>query len=327
MMAGISSVDKGPPVNLANLDLNLLVSLDHLLREQSVTRAATRMGLSQPALSASLARLRRHFGDELLTRVGNAYQLTPLAVQLRRRTALALSGVERVFESQAVFDPATSQRTFTVLASDYPIAVLGEHVGRILDEQAPHMRLRLERHTSTFIENASETLRDVDGLVLPHGFVQDMPHAVLHSDGWKILVADANKRVGEALTMDLLAELPWVLTYHAPAAFTPAARQLQMLGVEPHVQMVAETFLALPWLIAGTDRIALVQAELASRLTMLGDIRALDCPYDAVPLTEALWWHPTHEHDPEHAWLRSVFVEAGRRITERQAHHAGSLSF
>lgn len=306
-------------MNLASLDLNLLVSLDHLLREQSVTRAAARMGLSQPALSASLARLRRHFGDELLTRVGNSYQLTPLATQLRNRTATALAGVERVFTSQAVFDPATSQRTFTVLASDYPIAVLGEHVGRILDETAPHMRLRLERHSTTMVQNAHEVLRDVDGLVLPHGFVNDMPYEVLHTDGWKILVADSNKRVGAVLTMELLAELPWVMTWHAPAAFTPAARQLQMLGVEPRVQLVAESFLALPWLIEGTDRIALVQAQLADRLTRVGEIRALDCPYDAMPITEALWWHPTHEHDPEHAWLRSVFVEAGRRITERQA--------
>ena len=70
-------------MNLASLDLNLLVSLDALLQERSVTKAAARMGLSQPALSASLARLRRHFGDELLTRVGNEYRLTPLAVQLR----------------------------------------------------------------------------------------------------------------------------------------------------------------------------------------------------------------------------------------------------
>ncbi|MPY80022.1 MAG: LysR family transcriptional regulator, partial [Actinophytocola sp.] len=86
-------------MNLANLDLNLLVSLDHLLRERSVTRAAESMGLSQPALSASLARLRRHFGDPLLTRVGNRYELTPLAVHLRRRTETALAGVERVFAS------------------------------------------------------------------------------------------------------------------------------------------------------------------------------------------------------------------------------------
>ena len=70
-------------MNLASLDLNLLVSLDALLQERSVTRAAARMGLSQPALSASLARLRRHFGDELLSRVGNEYRLTPLAVQLQ----------------------------------------------------------------------------------------------------------------------------------------------------------------------------------------------------------------------------------------------------
>ena len=78
-------------MNLASLDLNLLVSLDALLQERSVTRAAARMGLSQPALSASLARLRRHFGDELLTRVGNEYRLTPLAVQLRDLARLALS--------------------------------------------------------------------------------------------------------------------------------------------------------------------------------------------------------------------------------------------
>ena len=90
------------------------------------------------------------------------------------------------------------------------------------------------------------------------------------------------------------------------------------------MQLVAESFLALPWLIEGTDRIALVQSQLADRLTRVGEVRALDCPYDAMPITEALWWHPTHEHDPEHAWLRSVFVEAGRRITERQV-TAGAL--
>lgn len=295
-------------------DLNLLVALDHLLREQSVTRAAARMGLSQPALSASLARLRRHFDDELLTRVGNSYQLTPLAVALRRRTATALAGVDRVFASQAVFDPASSQRTFTVLASDYPTAVLGEQVGRILDATAPGVRMRFERHSSAIIESAQQSLRDVDGLVLPHGFVTDMPHVDLHTDGWRILVSRTNTRVGDALTMEHLHELPWVFTYHAPSAFTPASRQLEMLGVEPQVHLVAESFLALPWLVAGTDRLALVQAHLADRLTRMGDVRALDCPFDALPITEALWWHPTHEHDPEHVWLRSVFVEAGRRV-------------
>src|SRR3954466_7494989 len=113
------------PVNIASLDLNLLVSLDALLQERSVTRAAARMGLSQPALSASLARLRRHFGDELLARTGNEYRLTPLAAQLKPRVRLALEGVERVFTAQPEFDPSESTREFSVLLSDYASALLG----------------------------------------------------------------------------------------------------------------------------------------------------------------------------------------------------------
>ena len=126
-MPGINGVDTGP-VNLASLDLNLLVSLDALLQQRSVTRAAAQMGLSQPALSASLARLRRHFGDELLTRVGNEYRLTPLAVQLRDLSRLALTGVERVFTAQPDFDPASSTREFSLLVSDYGVAVLGDTI-------------------------------------------------------------------------------------------------------------------------------------------------------------------------------------------------------
>src|SRR3712207_5271392 len=133
----------GALVNLARLDLNLLVSLDALLQERSVTRAAAQMGLSQPALSASLARLRRHFGDELLTRVGNESRLTPLAVQLRDLVRIALSGVERVFAAQTEFDPASSTREFSVLVSDYVVAVLGDTIAALLAEEAPHTRLRL----------------------------------------------------------------------------------------------------------------------------------------------------------------------------------------
>src|SRR3712207_9569360 len=93
-MPTIDRADTGA-VNLASLDLNLLVSLDALLQERSVTRAAARMGLSQPALSASLARLRRHFDDELLSRAGNEYRLTPLAVQHKELSRIALSDVQR----------------------------------------------------------------------------------------------------------------------------------------------------------------------------------------------------------------------------------------
>ncbi|MEC3975475.1 LysR family transcriptional regulator [Amycolatopsis sp. H20-H5] len=299
----------GHRVNLANLDLNLLVPLDVLLEERSVTRAAARLGLSQPALSAALARLRRHFDDALLARVGNSYELTPLAVQLRRRTSVALNGVERVFASEAAFDPSSSERTFTVLTSDYPMAVVGPPVLDLLQRRSPGITLRLEQHTTAHIEAGADGLRGVDAMVLPHGFLFELPSADLFTDSWVCLADRANPVAGRGLTMADLAELPWVFTYHGPSAFTAAGRQLQLLGLAPQVQVVVESFLTLPFFLAGTERLALVQGLLAEPLTRDGRLVALPCPFDAVPVVEALWWHPLHTHDPEHVWLRSVFAE------------------
>ncbi|GHE90165.1 LysR family transcriptional regulator [Amycolatopsis deserti] len=301
-------------MNLTNLDLNLLVPLDALLREKSVTRAAGRLGLSQPALSSSLARLRRHFGDQLLVRNGNAYELTPLAAQLRPRAEAALTGVRLAFSRHPGFDPATSGREFRILASDYVMAVLGGAVGAILDERAPGMRLRFEPTTPSVVDQAPESLRGADAVLLPHGFLHGTPHADLFSDTWCCVVATGNERVGGTLTMDDLRKLPWVFTYLSATAFTTVARQLQALGIEPRVTAVVESFLALPHLVAGTERIGLIQGHLAARLSGVDGVRVLPCPFEPVPLVEALWWHPMHEDDPEHRWMREVFAEAGRAL-------------
>jgi len=297
-------------VNLASLHLNLLVSLDALLQQRSVTRAAAQMGLSQPALSASLARLRRHFGDELLTRVGNDYRLTPLAVQLKELARIALSGVERVFTAQPEFDPASSTREFSLLASDYVVAILGDTIAELIAEEAPHTRLRFSANTPSMVERADQVLLTTDLLLLPHGFVADLSHRDLYRDEWVCVVSADSPVVDEGLTIDHLETLPWVATYHGQTASTPAARQMRMLGIEPHVQVVNENFLTVPALIAGSDRIALLQRRLVDLLPLNIGIRALPCPFDAGPLIEAMWWHPVYDDDPEHAYLRNVVTRA-----------------
>ena len=297
-------------MQIASLDLNLLVALDALLSEASVTRAAARLRLSQPALSASLAKLRRHFGDELLRRVGNSYALTPLAVQLKHRTGFALDAVDRVFASQPAFDPAQGDREFRLLGSDYAMAVIGQAVSHLFAQRAPRLRLRITPHSNAVVDNAAEMLRTVDGMLLPHGFLSGLPYTDLYEDSYVCLVATDNAEVGDRITMDDLARLPWVLTYHGPTAYTPAARQLQLLGVEPQAQVVVESFLALPYHLAGTNRVALAQARLVPRLVASGDVRALPCPFDAVPLRQAMWWHPINERDPAHVWLRELLMEA-----------------
>jgi DNA-binding transcriptional LysR family regulator len=301
-------------INVASLDLNLLVSLDALLRERSVTRAAERLGLSQPALSSALRRLRRHFGDELLVRVGNTYKLTPLADFLRARVALALEGVERVFDAKPDFDPALCTREFTVVTSDYALSVVGAPLLAAMADRAPHARIRFRQPALAHMAETVGDLRGVDGLICPHGYSSDLPYVDVFRDRWVCVADEANRSVGAVVTVDQLAAARWVSALDQRAAYTPAHKQLELLGVAMDIEVVTDGFLAVPVLVAGTDRVALVQERLVSTLPAGSGIRVLDCPFEALPLVEALWWHPIYDQDPEHELLRSVFTEVAATL-------------
>jgi DNA-binding transcriptional LysR family regulator len=296
-----------------NVDLNLLVPLRALLEERSVSRAAARLHMSQPSLSASLARLRRHFGDELLLRVGNSYELTPLAAQLLERSHSASLSLERVFQAHAEFDPTTSTRTFTIFSSDFAMAMLGGPLASVLAESAPGVSVQFENMTSWVVNNAPDSIRDYDGLLLPHGFLRGARFLDLFVDRWVCVVAPDNTEVGEVVRFEQLAELPWVQSFSAQTQFTPAAKQLQMLGVEPRVEIGAPGFLVVPSMLAGTNRIALMQESYARQVEAAGIVRVVDAPFDVVPFLEAFWWNAVHDRDPEHIWLRSMLSVAVAR--------------
>ncbi|MCO5995580.1 LysR family transcriptional regulator [Actinoallomurus rhizosphaericola] len=304
-------------MNLASLDLNLVIALRALLEERNVTRAGQRVGLSQPAMSAALARLRRHFDDDLLARVGGRYELTALGMALRDRTGTACDLLERVFSSRAGFDPAREEHEFTLIASDYAIAVFGAELTRVVHAEAPGVRLHFRKPTADIVEHTGAVLSTSDGLLMPHGVIGGFPAVELFTDRWVFVVAEDNPEVGERLSAEDLSRLPWVTyqrTYDAPAV-----RQLSMLGVEPRVEVSADSFMALPFLIAGTRRIALIQGLLADRLRATAPIRVLAPPYEAVPLREALWWHPVHTHDAAHLWLREAVARVGAGVTSPPA--------
>ncbi|MFV2116944.1 LysR family transcriptional regulator [Streptomyces sp. Act-28] len=299
-------------MNLTRLDLNLVVALRALLEERNVTRAGQRVGLSQPAMSAALARLRRHFDDDLLARVGGHYELTALGQVLLDRTATAHDVLERLFASQADFDPTKESREFRLVASDYAIAVFGTELARVVHEEAPGIRLRFTQPQPTVVDDTATLLSATDGLLMPHGVISDFPATDLYDDRWVFLVAEDHPDAGDRLTRQDLARLPWVTyqrTYDAPAV-----RQLGMLGVEPRVEVSVDSFQLLPLLVTGTRRLALIQARLARMLTPIAAVRVVEPPYEAVPLREALWWHPVHTHDAAHIWLRETAARVGGRL-------------
>lgn len=309
------------PALLSRLDLNLLVSLDALLTERSVTRAAESLRLSQPALSASLARLRTHFNDPILARRGNTYELTPFALRLADHTTTALEAARRVFESRAAGSFATSTREFSVYGSDYGFATVGPVVSRLASERSPGVRFRFMLHTPAVVEDAGSRLRSADAMIIPHGFLADLSFTDLWQDDWVAVVAADNPHVGPRLEMHDLSTLPFVLTYASRSAFTSVSRQIQQLGIEPRVDVVVESFLSLPHFIQGTSRVGLIQSALAPMARQFSGIRIVELPFSATPLLNALWWHPVHERDPEHAWMRSLFAEAGAIVAAGE--HAG----
>ena len=176
-----------PVAHLANLDLNLLVALRELTRERSVTRAAQRLGVTQPAASAALARLRRHFGDELLVREHGEYALTPLGEQLAEQVEAVCGAAERLFAASADFDPATSDREFTLVMADYTIMVMGEALSHALQRAAPRARLHIRLVRESLAAEYADGIRFVDGMVAPpsNGFsLPDSRSAELFLDRW-----------------------------------------------------------------------------------------------------------------------------------------------
>ncbi|MGH3280385.1 MAG: LysR family transcriptional regulator [Trebonia sp.] len=304
-------------MNLAGLDMNLIVALHALLAERNVTRAGQRIGLSQPATSAALARLRRHFGDELLARKGAGYELTALGAVLLDRSEVACDMLERVFASQSHFDPEQEDREFVILASDYAVTVFGAELAREISARAPRVRVVFRQPSQEHIDDPVGLLSTVDGLLMPHGIVAGLPAVELFTDHWVCAVAEDNPEVGECITLGQLAALPWAAYQRAHAA--SVLQQMSMLGVEPRIQALADSFQLLPSLVAGTRRVAMIHGLLAARLGLGpgSGIRVLDCPFDAIPVQEALWWHPVHTHDAGHVWLRELASVVGARIGTR----------
>lgn len=310
-----------PSTHLANLDLNLLVALRELLRERNVTHAAARIGVTQPTASAALARLRRHFDDELLVRAGNEYALSPLAAQLADQVEAVCAAAERLFATDNRFDPDTSRREFTLLMADYTVAVLGSGLSRELADRAPGVDLHIRLVREAFTNDLAQTIRLIDGAVAPPVSRFEAPglrSAELFTDRW-VCVADARNPVarGGAISLEQLAGMRWVAPFQPDRGFpasAPMSRQLALFGIRPEIRVRVESYQAVPYFVAGTDRVALLQERLAVQVADRLGLAVLPCPGDPEPIVERFWWHADHDGDPAHRWLRDVLVSLAARL-------------
>lgn len=289
---------------VGGIDLNLLVILQALLEEGNVSRAGARVGMPQPAMSTALARLRRHYKDELLLRAGNGYTLTPLARSLLPsvRESARLAG--RAFFPGDHRPP--EGHAFTAGLSGYSVAVLAGPLLRRVRELAPHVRIEiLPVPASTAGDDRA--LLGCDLLLAPAVPRPDILQAEVVARDRLVYVADpGNPRLRDGrLSLADLAAAP-----HAAARLPdPAAAALDRLGITPDVVVTTAGWLALPFLVAGTDLIAAVPERLARRVAAAAGTTVIDPPFGPVELTETAWWHPMRATDPALTWLRTVLKE------------------
>lgn len=307
------------PSSLCSVDLNVLLTLRELIRERNVTRAAERLGVTQPAVSAALSRLRKHFGDELLVREHGGYRLTPLAASLAEEVEAVCAGAERLLASDRHFDPATSEREFTCLMADYSVAMLGESLSQLVRREAPRVALHLRMVRESLTTEYADLIRFIDGMVAPVSLLFRAPHirsVELFCDRWVCVASPDNPAVeAGSVTLDDLARLSWVAPYHQQGhAGVPISRQLRMLGIQPRIAVRVESYLAVPYFVVGTDRVALMQERLARQFTDRLALKILECPAEVEPITEALWWHERYEDDPAHRFLRELLQKAASEL-------------
>jgi DNA-binding transcriptional LysR family regulator len=302
---------------LGGIDLNLLLVLQALLEECNVTRAASRVGVPQPAVSNALARLRRHYRDELLVRSGNGYVLTPLARSLLPLVQESVRLIGNAFSPES--GPCPPERTFTISVSDWSLMLLGESLLRRVHELAPDVNLQVERITQDMRQDDS-WIHQYDLLIAPASFYSPAGHSmVLCRDRFVCVLDPGNPRLRDGqLSLADFATLPHATAQLPHAVADPVGLALDRLGVRPTISIATAAWLPLPFLVAGTDMVAVVPERLGRRMSDATGVAVVEPPFGTIELVEAAWWHPLRATDPSHAWLRAVLTETALLNDESQ---------
>lgn len=304
---------------LREVDANLLLSLHALLEERNLTRAGERMTMSQPAMSGALARLRKHFDDELLVRVGRGFELTPVASALRPRVADAIEAAEALLGNVRRFDPASSSRRFTTSMSEYAMTVLAEPLTRAVARDAPGCSVAIDV-LDVGSEHFEAQLLRRDLIVGPLGFDFPGRRQPVFTDQLVCVVARENPRLqGTSLSIADLQDMPHALaTFHAAGTRRrPLEVELERHGIVDRTILVQVTsLLTLPFAVSGTDLCAFVPARLARRCVGMLDLVVATTDLSPVAITEAAHWHPRRDVEPAVVWLREVLHDIAVQVED-----------
>lgn len=286
------------------LDLNLLIGMDVLLTECSITRAARRLCLSQSAASGILARLREYFADELLVQSGRNMVPTPLALSLMQPVREILLKIKQTVETAVEFRPETTSRHFRVVASDFVSSVVLARLTAQLNIVAPMVTMEILQPNERSLSQLERG--EIDLLLMPERYLsRSYPSETLFSDDFSCIVWDGNTEVG-----DELSEADYLTLGHVATSFGSHQHFafdewfFKSIGLNRRIEVMCSSFSMLPQFVIGTQRIATLQRQLALQLARYYPVRVLEPPVSIPKIVECMQWHQSNDSDPAHTWLR-----------------------
>ncbi|WP_020159525.1 LysR family transcriptional regulator [Methylobacter marinus] len=302
--------------NLRSFDLNLLLAFDVLMQERNVTRAAERMFVTQSAMSHTLHRLRQQLDDPLLVKTPNGMQPTDRALALVEPVRNLLREMERLLEPPQAFDPASSQRRFTLAATDYMEFLLLPDLSRLIEQAAPGVDIHIKRTESAFpmmqLENGS---LDV---VLGFASVLEPPaHLIcehLFKDRMACAVRKNHPKISANPILEHYLDAPHMLISRTGSQVGVIDAKLAELGLERRIKLIVPHFLSAPLIVTQTDMILSLPYRLAVAFSKMVALNILPVPLDLPDYDLVMIWHPLREKDPAHCWLREQIAAIGRMI-------------
>ena len=308
-------------MKLESLDLNLLLVFDALATERSVTRAAAKVGLSQPALSNALARLRALFRDPLFERSAGQMQPTPRARQLLAPLSEAISKLREAFETQAAFRPDASDREFLIATNDYVDSLLLPRVVQRLQRDAPSIALRTVRTDYLFLPPV-ERLQSGE-LDLALGFFGETPRPNpgllsrrLITGRLVCILRTTHPRAGRQLSLRTFVETP-----HVRVMYPGNERQgsidtiLRSRGLSRRIAVTVPHYLTIPAMVAKSNLLGVVPEQMARRAARSLRLKIFDPPIALPDITVMMIWTERAQFDRAHRWFRECIVAASQALT------------
>ena len=304
-------------MNIAAADLNLLVAFDALLEERSVTRAARRIGLSQPAMSAALARLRALLEDPLFLRTGRGIEPTARALELAGPVRAGLEQLRRALEGEAAFEPGTSERAFRLAMTDYAEWLLLGPLMGALGREAPGVQLQLRRLDRLFsVPEGDLRSGAIDLAVGFFGDARTLQEGTLEQS---LFEEQERRRIrkgrGGRLSLEAFAAARHAAIIYRPEPWGLIDQELAARGKRRRLRLAAPHFLTVIEAVAASDLIAVVPERLARRFrkALRLDVRPVPFPMPAFHTRMA--WHQQASDDPAHRWLREQVAGAARSVS------------